>query len=200
MAKIGIFGGTFNPIHFGHIHLALSLKEAKGLDRVIFSPNYTSPFTEKKDTLLATPDQRFEMARLALEGIPGCSATDYEIKRPGPSYTIDLARHVKSTLCKPEDELFLFLATDLLEGFSRWKDKEELLALAKPLIGSRKSLTKAPFLDPKLQEILDRGKVSTPIMEISASNIRNRLKKDLYCGHLVPGKVLDYIVMNKLYL
>ncbi len=200
MARIGIFGGTFNPIHFGHIHLALSLKEAKGLDQVIFSPNYASPFTEKKDTLLATPQQRFEMVSLALEDIPGCIPTDYEIKRPGPSYTIDLARHVRSKFCKPQDELFLLLAEDVLEGFSRWKDKEDLLALATPLVGSRKSLAKDSFFDPKLKKVLDRGRVSTPIMEISASNTRNRLKKDLYCGHLVPGKVLDYILLNKLYL
>jgi len=199
MGRIGIFGGTFNPIHFGHIHLALSLKEAKRLDQVIFSPNYASAFTEKKDTLLATPGQRFEMVSLALEGIPGCVCSDYEIKRPGPSYTIDLVRRIKSA-CTPEDELFLLLAQDVLEEFSRWKDKEELLSIAAPLVGSRKFLTKDPLLDPKLQKILDKGRVSTSIMEISASNIRNRLKKDLYCGHLVPGKVLDYILLNKLYL
>jgi nicotinate-nucleotide adenylyltransferase len=199
MAKIGIFGGTFNPIHFGHIHLALSLKEAKQLDQVIFSPNYASPFTEKKDTLLATPQQRFEMVRLALEGVPGCIPTDYEIKRPGPSYTIELARHIKSA-CTPQDELFLLLAEDVREGFSRWKDKEELLSIVAPLIGSRKSLTNDPLLDLKLQKILDKGRVSTPFIEINASNIRNRLKKDLYCGHLVPRKVLDYILLNKLYL
>jgi nicotinate-nucleotide adenylyltransferase len=200
MAKIGVFGGTFNPIHFGHIHLAVSLKEAKGLDQVIFSPNYASPFTEKKDTLLATPQQRFEMVSLALDGIPGCSATDYEIKRPGLSYTIDLVRYIRSSFCKPQDELFLLLADDVLEAFSRWKNKEELLDLAIPLVGSRKDLTKDPLLDPRLQEIFDKGRVATPIMEISASNIRNRLKKELYCGHLVPQKVLDYILLNKLYL
>ena len=150
--------------------------------------------------MLATPQQRFEMVSLALDGIPGCSATDCEIKRPGLSYTIDLVRYIRSSFCKPQDELFLLLADDVLEAFSRWKNKEELLDLAIPLVGSRKVLTEDPLLDPRLREILDRGRVATPIMEISASNVRNRLKKELYCGHLVPQKVLDYILLNKLYL
>ena len=200
MAKIGIFGGTFNPIHFGHIHLALSLKESKGLDQVVFSPNYASPFKEKQQISSAAPEQRFQMLSLALEGVPGCIPTDYEIKRAGPSYTIDLVHHIRSAFCKPQDDLFLLLGEDVLASFSRWKDKEELLSLAKPLVGSRNSLTKDPLLDPKLQEILDKGRVSIPILEISASNIRSRLKKGLYCGHLVPQKVLDYILLHKLYL
>ena len=199
MKKIGIFGGTFNPVHFGHIHLALSLKESQGLDQVVFSPNYESPFPAKGD-FSVTPAQRFEMLKLALEGVPGCFAIDYEITRPGPSYTIDLVRHVKSVFCGADDGLFILLGEDLLEGFSRWKDKEELVRLAAPLIGSRNFLKRGLSLGSELLEILDNGRVNIPIVEISSSNIKHRLKKELYCGHLVAQKVLDYIHANKLYL
>ncbi len=140
------------------------------------------------------------MVRLALEGIPGCIPIDYEIKKPGPSYTIDLVQHIQSFFCSPNDKLFLLLGEDVLEGFSRWKDVEKLLSLANPLVGSRNSLKKDPLSKPEIQNLLDQGRVSLPLMEISSSDIRNRLKKDLYCGHLVHQKVLDYIQFNKLYL
>ncbi len=199
MKKIGVFGGTFNPVHFGHIHLALSLKEIWGIDELLFSPNYESPFPVKGDGL-ATPSQRFEMLSLALEDVPGCSAIDYEIKRQGPSYTIDLVRYVQSFFCGPDDSLFLLLGEDLLEGFDRWKDNNEIMRLAKPLIGSRNYFKSDSFLSCKIQQILDEGKTGIPIVEISSSNVRFRLKKELYCGHLVSQKVLDYIHVNKLYL
>ncbi len=199
MKKIGIFGGTFNPIHFGHIHLALGLKESHGLDVVYFSPNYTSPFQEKEDVSIA-PIHRFEMLCLALEGVPGCFPLDYEIKRPGPSYTIDLIRHMRSSFCSSKESLFILLGEDLLEGFSRWKDKEEILRMATALIGSRNPLKKKGSLPLELQRVLDKGKVPLPIMEISSSSVRDRLKKELYCGYLIPQKVLDYIHENKLYL
>ncbi len=199
MKKIGIFGGTFNPVHFGHIHLALSLKECHGLDEVFFSPNYESPFSKKGDFSI-TPSQRFEMLSIALEDVSGCVAIDYEIKRPGPSYTIDLVRHMRSFFDCSKESLFILLGEDLLEGFSKWKDKEEIVHLATPLIGSRNSLKKEASFSLELQALLDKGRVTLPIMEISSSNVRDRLKKELYCGHLVSQKVIDYIHVNKLYL
>ncbi|SRR3989339_485119 len=199
MKKIGIFGGTFNPIHFGHIHLALSLKEAAQLDEVIFSPNYESPFQGKSSV---SAEKRLEMVEVALEGIPGCFVTDYEVVKKGTSYTIDLVKHVKNFIYSPQDEIFLLLADDLLEHFFRWKDVEELVSIATPLVGSRTLLKQAsiPFLDVKIQNSLNKGRVEIPLMEISSSLVRERLKKELYAGHLVPQKVLDYIYLNKLYL
>ena len=195
MKKIGVFGGTFDPIHYGHIHLALSLKESRGIDQLFFSPNYVSP-DKQESPAQATAQQRFEMLLLALEGVPGCCALDYEINRKQPSYTIDLVRYVRSSFCQKEDLLFLLMAEDLLERFASWKESSELVKLASPLIGSRACLQKK---GEKRDEIFEKGRENIPMIEISSTMVRNRLKNKLYCGHLVPAKVLDYIYANKLY-
>lgn len=194
MRKIGVFGGTFDPVHYGHIHLALSLKESRGIDLLFFSPNYISP-SKQEFPPKASPKQRFDMLVLALEGIPDCRVLDYEINRIGPSYTIDLIRYVKSSFCRKEDLLFLFLAEDLLDGFSYWKESSEIVKLASPLVGCRDRA----FSNTEYQDVFEKGKVHIPVMEISSTFVRHRLKNKLYCGHLVPAKVLDYIHENKLY-
>lgn len=191
MRKIGIFGGTFDPIHFGHIHLALSLKESEGLDEVVFSPNFISPFKQQERQQALSQD-RLNMVRLAIEGIPGFSVTDFEARRAGPSYTIDLIHHVQS-LFEQTDRLFLLLGEDLLEGLLLWKDLKELLSLAQPLVGCRDFCKERHVLFPELRRI------ALPVMEISSTLIRERLWRHLYVEHLVPKKVLDYIYQNKLY-
>lgn len=192
MKKIGIFGGTFNPVHFGHIHLALALKESAGLDEVYFSPNFQSPFEEKSSFTLPAK-HRLEMLNIALKEISGFFVTDYEILKKDLSFTIDLVKHVKNNFCLPEDELYLLLGDDLMAKFHLWKDVEELVSLARPLVGSRK-------VERKEEGLFNELKVEVPLMEISSSQIRERFKKGLYVGHLVPQKVLDYIYLNKLYL
>jgi nicotinate-nucleotide adenylyltransferase len=193
MRKIGIFGGTFDPIHFGHLHLALSLQEKEGLDFVFFSSNYESPDLSKPSPK-ASALQRFEMMQLALEGVPGCKALDYEMKRKGPSYTIDLVLYIKSFLCTEKDQLFLLIAEELLESLPSWKESAKLLSLVTPLVGSR-----GGFEEESSSSIFGSKKFEIPKLEISSTFVRDRLKKKLYCGHLVPAKVLDYIYLNKLY-
>lgn len=191
--KIGVLGGTFDPIHFGHIHLALSLKEACQLDEVLFSPNQISPFKEES-SVHASANQRLEMLHLALKGVPGCKAIDYEVYRPGPSYTIDLVFHLKS-LYTDQDQLFLLLGEDLASGFSRWKEYEQILSLVTPIVGSRR---KGESCD--IPEFLRGSVISIPLWEISSTQIRARIKSKMYCQHLISGSVFDYICKNKLYL
>lgn len=194
--KVGIFGGTFDPVHFGHIHLALSLKEMFQLDLVLFSPSWISPFKEE-NSHRASPLQRLEMLRLALEGVPDCRAIDYEVQKTGPSYTIDLVRHVKS-LYEKSDELFLLMGEDLLPEFYKWKEYEQILSLTTPLIGCRDREEKNISWD--LPETLKRGIAHIPLVEISSTQIRERIKNKLYCEHLISKKVFEYICENKLYL
>jgi nicotinate-nucleotide adenylyltransferase len=193
--KSAFFGGTFDPIHFGHLNLALHLLETVGLDRIFFCPAYVSP--EKHQSFpSASAENRFQMVELAIQEIPQFVALSYEIERKGPSYTIDTLRYLKKEF--PEDQWHLILGEDVLHGLSRWKEVEELLALAPPLVGSRPG-DKFPALPKALSEWVEKGRVDIPTMEISATEIRNRLNQKKYCGHLTSTKVLDYIIENRLY-
>lgn len=183
MTRIGIYGGTFDPVHFGHIQLALSLFEQCGLDEIFWVPAKINPLKPLSST---AGHHRLEMLRLALEGLPYFKVLDLELNREGPSYTIDTLKILQKEY--PEASLRLILGDDTWKHFNKWKDPEEILKIAPPLVGSRSAeTTSSPHI------------LRTPLFEISATAIRNRLSHSLYCGHLVPTKVLDYIAQNGLY-
>lgn len=177
---IGFFGGTFDPLHFGHIHLALALKEYAGLEEVWFCPAYTNPF--KEGVKSASPEDRLVMLQKGLQDIPGFRVLDDEIKRPQISYTIDTLREL---ILRTGKSFRLLLGSDQLENFELWKDAEELKKLAPPLVGSRRNKA---------------GGIDLPLCDISATDIRKRIHEGLYIGHLVPQPVLDYIKKRGLYL
>ncbi|MCH9608901.1 MAG: Nicotinate-nucleotide adenylyltransferase [Chlamydiales bacterium] len=178
---IGLFGGTFDPIHFGHLNLALEIKEKCGLSEVWFIPSHTSPFKQDKNGQNA-PLDRLEMVKRALEEVPGCFCLDIEVKRPPPSYTIETIEELEKEY--PNKKFALILSDETYAHFSSWKEGEKIKKKVKILVGNRTAT---------------KGAVSTAVMEISSTEIRHRLKKKLYCGHLVPGKVLDFIDENNLY-
>ena len=191
--KLGLFGGTFDPIHFGHLNLAIELSEKHSLDEVLFCPVFQSPFKKKEP--IAAPEQRAEMLSLAIEGIPSFRLLDLEIKRKGISFTIDTLR----ALHYPSSQLFLLLSEDSLLTFHLWKNAPELIHLAQPLIGSRHPFSQKIPKTP-LSSALLKGLTATRGMEISSSDLRVRLASHLYCGHLIPTPVLTYIHEKKLYL
>lgn len=200
MKKIGLFGGTFNPIHFGHLNLAIEIKERRELDEVWFIPAHISPLREEPKI---APHHRLRMAELAVAGIPGFKVLDWEIQRPPPSYTIDTVIEIKSRF--PKDSFYLLLGEDCILNFPKWKNPLELVKMTPPLIGCRppanQLLDQLQVLnfDKALKKSIMQGMVETPLMEISATGVRLRLEKRLYCGHLLPEKVLDYIFQNQLY-
>jgi nicotinate-nucleotide adenylyltransferase len=201
--KIGLFGGTFDPIHFGHIHLSLSLQEAHHLDQVIIcpafqSPNKSSPFKNIETAEKFHAHHRFEMANLAIQDIPNnWSVVDWEIARGGPSYMIDTVRLCLAHFLPEQIELYLLLGEDLASTLNSWKDSDLLFEYAPPLIGSRvhKSLMESLDVNKKMY----REVTATNILEISSTSVRARIEKKLYCGHLLPAKVLDYIKLHSLY-
>jgi nicotinate-nucleotide adenylyltransferase len=190
---IGFYGGTFDPIHFGHLNLAVQLLEIHHLDEVLFCPAYCSPLKSASPPH-ASPQHRLEMVRIALEGMPRCRLTSYEVDRNDPSFTIDTLRMIQGE-GKGEVKFRLLLSEEAAAHFDQWKDFRDLIRLAPPLIGTRS----LPALRSSLTETLCPGFTQTKIFDISSTEIRARLKKGLYCGHLVPGKVLDYIRVNGLY-
>lgn len=200
--RVGLFGGTFDPIHFGHLNLAMAIREVHQLQEVVFCPTSISPF-KSSNPPKANKEDRQEMLKLALKPIPFFSIWNSELNREGVSYTIDTIKDVLADARsqKKEVELFLLLGEDALAHFHRWKDVEEIVHLAPPLTGSR--LTELPpsfeTLSPFVTEMMRQGMTKIPVMEISSTVIRKRLSEQLYCGHLVPAPVLQHIYQHQLY-
>ncbi len=196
--KVGVFGGSFDPIHLGHLNLAIQLKEIHSLQEVLFFPAFCSPY-KKSDAPKAEGAHRLKMVKLAIRGIEGFSAYSFEIQKAAISYTIDTIRMLKEDEDYRKAELHLLLSEDSLEDFDRWKEAEQILALAPPLVGCRASSPFPASISKKFLQIFRKGITRTKIMEISSTEVRQRLKKGLFCGHLLPKEVLRYIDKNKLY-
>lgn len=201
--QIGIYGGTFDPIHLGHLNLAIQILEVHQLDEVWFCPAAINPF--KMGGTNAGAKDRIEMIKLAIAGEPRFKITEVEIHRHGPSYTIDtLNQLITQSKHKTSEsvELSLILGNDAALTFHQWHQPEEIIKCARLLIGQR-FLNPTPELfkgSPEVVAALQRGLTPTKIMEISSTHVRQRLAKRLFCGHLLPGKVLDYILAHDLYL
>jgi len=197
MMKKGFFGGTFDPIHNGHINLALSMLELYGLDEIILCPAHISPL--KTPSPLASAQHRLNMVSLVSAKIPRFSVLDFEISNAPPSYTIETLRYLVQ---KNENTSYrLIMGEDALVNLFRWREIDELLKLAPPLIASRsKEVPCLSHLPSTLINIVQKGMSPIPIMEISSTQIRHRLRQKKYCGHLVPEEVLTYIYKNNLYL
>jgi len=200
MEKIGFFGGSFDPIHFGHINLALQMYEIHKLDHILFCPAVCSP--HKTSTPPAESyEKRAHLVELAIEGIPYFSLTKIQENLGDVSYHIDTLRLLLKDERYKNAKIYLILAEDSIQNFYLWKDVFTLCELATPLFGARKDYSSnlKDYPDKKLLPIIKKGLVDTKVMEISSTDLRDRLKKKLYCNHLLPAKVLDYIYKDHLY-
>ena len=190
--KIGILGGTFDPIHLGHLVLAEQVREKLKLDRVIFIPSASPP--HKTNRKLSSAKDRFRMTVLALEGNPKFSISDMELKREGLSYTVDTLRTLKKTY--RNSEIFFLTGSDVLDEIDTWKDPEQIYKLVKVVIAIRPGFDD---FDPK--EYYARKGIIIPItgVDISSTKIRNMVKSRKSIRYLVPAKVEEYIKKKKLY-
>jgi nicotinate-nucleotide adenylyltransferase len=186
--KIGILGGTFNPIHIGHLILAEEAREKLGLDKVIFMPTYLPPHKEALG--IADAQARLAMVKLAIEGNSYFSVSDKEIKRDGRSYTIDTIRELKKE--HPQDEIYFIIGSDLLKYLEDWKDLFEVARLVKFIAATRPGypLEKIPSYINTL---------AIRAVDVSGFQIRERIKQSRSFRYLVPESVYQYITENKLY-
>ncbi|MCC6276938.1 MAG: nicotinate (nicotinamide) nucleotide adenylyltransferase [Oligoflexia bacterium] len=209
---IGILGGSFNPIHIGHLHIALSVKERLGLSKVVFIPSFASPMREPAGI---HPDDRLKMVELAAERYRDDLAVDpIEVKRGGVSYTVDTLKAYNKKY-KPEN-LYFIMGADSFLKFPQWKNFEELLSLANWVVcvrpGAQVSLTSVDLPSGLEQHIVaaDERKVvlksgrtislveNDPIA-VSSSEIRKKIRQGQSVQSLLTPKVHDFILENKLY-
>jgi nicotinate-nucleotide adenylyltransferase len=216
--RIGILGGTFNPIHNGHLAAAAEVREHLKLDRILFIPSSLPPHKSEED--ITSAGQRMEMVRLATADNPLFETSDVEIKRGGRSYTIDTIETLRET--SPSAELHFIIGLDSFLDIQTWHEWERLLSrcgfVVIPRPGYRfTDLVKLDFMKSAAQELsgLDQGElkhavvrssgvsaitlVTIPLSDISSTDIRSRVKAGASIKYLLPDPVETYIIKNKLY-
>ena len=197
--RVGIFGGTFNPPHIGHVEAAKAFMEQMWLDFLYVIPAGTPPHKEMDVQVDAA--HRLEMCRLAFSGIEGVYVSDLEMRREGRSYTVDTLRE----LAGEDRRLFLLLGTDMMLTLDQWRAPEEIFKLSYPVYIRRE---KDAILDKKIvQKIADYNekygkvvrRIVTEPIELSSNLVRERLANGESVSHLIPASVEEYIRDNHLY-
>jgi nicotinate-nucleotide adenylyltransferase len=191
MPRIGIFGGSFDPVHLGHLLVAQTAREELNLARLFFVPAAQSPF--KPDSKPTPPNERLRLLRLALAGKTWCEIDEQEIQRGGISYTIDTVRSFIRRF--PDSELFYLIGADNVNPLPKWREAGELARSVEFVAIPRPGQPDATFPTPFRGRML-RG---FPL-GVSSSQIRARVKAGLPIDHLVPTTVTEAIRNNKLYL
>ncbi|HET7229103.1 MAG TPA: nicotinate-nucleotide adenylyltransferase [Longimicrobium sp.] len=187
--KLGVFGGTFDPPHLGHLVAASDAAQALGLTRVLWVPAAVHPL--KRSTVQATPQARLEMARAAVEGDPLFAVDPLELERSGPSYTVDTLRELQAR--HPGAELYFLTGADNLRDLPRWKDPDEVARLARLVVVSRGG--------EGVPDGLPYPAVAVPVtrVDVSSTEVRRRVKAGETIRYLVPRAVREVIERRGLY-
>jgi len=216
LARVGVLGGSFNPIHLGHLLLADEVRERLELDQILFVPASVPPHKPPRD--LAAPEHRYSMVRLAIAGHSRFAVSDLELRRPGPSYTVDTLAEIRR---EADSELFLLLGSETFLDLLSWKEPARLAQLARLVVIPRAG---TPFdhegreAKKILQEIgqerwipirdwgsapppHSRGVLLVPVtsLPISASELRRRAREGRSLSYRVPAAVEAYILERGLY-
>lgn len=190
--KLGIYGGTFDPVHVGHLILAESVREQLELDEVWFVPAFQNPHKQGQPT--TPPKARMEMLRFAIAGNSFFRLSEVEIKRKGTSFTFETLQTIHKE--NPGDELFLLIGADSLKDFPNWREPQAILDMAQVVAVNRE---RDPAIVP---ESLDSQKVtilSMPAIDVSATDIRRRCAERESIRYLTPRSVELFIEANQLY-
>lgn len=208
MALVGIMGGTFNPIHMGHIEIAKAAYEQYHLDEIWFMPNHI-PAYKSEDTIISG-EIRLEMVRLAIKELPYCKASDFELKRQGNTYTIDTLKLLKKEY--PKHTFYFIMGADSLFSFDKWREYEQIPNYAKLLVAPRDDKNSSEIIE--LIESYNSyfgkecfGQLICKEIPCSSSEIRDDLSKGVLRNRNeyatkkhIPEEVLEYIIQNHLYM
>lgn len=199
MLKIGVLGGTFDPVHSGHLVIAEAARKKLGLSRVIFV-TAGEPWL-KGHRNIAPGEHRLAMTELAIAENPSFGATSIDIDRPGPSYTVDTLNDLKREL-GADAELYYILGLDAMAGFSEWREPERIVAICRLVAARRPGCLTIDLkqLERDLPGISKQITVlNNPLSDISSSAIRERVASSLSITGLVPAAVERYIMEKGLY-
>lgn len=215
--KIGVFGGTFNPIHYGHLRAAEEVRERFGLTKIIFIPSKNPPLKTQE---IINPEHRYKMMELALSGNSFFEISDIEYRKPGKSYTVNTLEELRSIYT--DTNLYFILGIETFLDIPHWWEPERLVRLIDFIIISRPpfrfvDLLSSPFLDLSRKDLerLDKAELESysaklktnkeatalriPLMEISGTEIRRLVREGKSIKYLLPESVEFYIISNKLY-
>jgi len=190
LKRIGILGGSFNPVHMGHLIIANTVLEKLNLDKVLFIPCYLPALKSSKN--FAEPKDRFKMLSLAIKSNPKFEVSKIEIARRGTSYTIDTLRELENENSK----YYFIIGADNVRDFFRWKEPNEILKRAELVVTNRGGFeTDIPkkLLGKKILQC------QIPNIEISSSDIRQRIASKKSIKYLVQREIENFIIKNKLY-
>ncbi len=196
MKRIGIFGGTFDPIHCGHLIMAENVKDQMHLDTVLFIPSGNPPLKDKSE--ISAAEHRLNMVNLAIEGNPSFGVSEIEINSTGsePSYTVNTLMKLREQYSDEQVKLYLIIGMDQLIDLHKWKDPGKLFFLTEVVIINRPG-----YLIQQVENEYSRRGIFVPVpnIDISSTDIRFRIGEKRTIKYLVPEKVEKYILENKLY-
>jgi nicotinate-nucleotide adenylyltransferase len=201
--RIGLYGGSFNPIHFGHLIVARSVAEQLSLDRMIFLPSAAPPHKPRAD--LVEPQHRAEMVALAIAGEALFEYSDFDLNRSGATFTIETVTHFGQQ-CGPGATLYWLIGADSLAELTTWRRVSELVDACRIVTAARPGWEQPDW--PKLRSHLNDEQIKrlradvleTPRIDISATDIRARVRAGRSIRYLLPESVREYIARHGLYL
>jgi len=207
--KIALFGGSFNPIHAGHLKLSHAVLEELHYQKVIFMPTFISPF-KIEDKEMASPIDRLKMVQMAIEDEEGCECSSYEIEKEAPSFTINTVQHLYSiyennSREKIEGKLGLIIGSDQLRQFKKWKDYKKILELCELIVARRRQEMKTGTLDESLNEENEISEdneafeeidfkftlLKASITAISSTTIRSTIRKEKNWKEQLTAEILN---------
>ena len=205
MRRIGLFGGTFDPPHLGHLAIAEWARDRLGLARVIFMPSGKPP--HKPGDRISSVDDRLKMTRLAVRGVPGFTVSVDEARRRGPSFTIETLSVLRAR--EPNTRLYLIMGEDSLREFGTWHEPEAILSMARLVVALRPGGKRSPGRGSGPGHRSRPGELSAgdsrvtwldnPGLELSSSSIRAWVRAGRSVRFLVPTSVAHYIRRHRLY-
>ena len=197
--KVGIFGGTFDPVHNAHIGIAKNAVESFALDRLLFMPCAVPP--HKPGRITAPAEDRLAMLRIAAAEVPGAEVSSFEINKGGLSYTVETLEILRRD--HPEWDIWFIIGMDSLNNLHKWKRCEELPGLctfATMMRPEQKTPVEiVPGFSPEVSRRLLAHVAHGPMIDVSSSEIRLRIAKNLPIEYLVPRAVAEYIREHRLY-